>query len=271
MPTRSPETIERAIARLQERIDELETFDVHTVKGHTSPELIGLSTAISSTVDRCFDAGTSAHNRFSRASNLRPFRSGLIPELQAQILERIKQSVAQLRVAQRELREELEDAEPAAQMSVPASTSLSRRVFVVHGHDDGAREAVARFLERIGFEAIILHEQANQGRTVIEKIEAHGDVHFAVVLLTPDDIGCANGGEPEPRARQNVLLELGYFIGRLGRERVCALKRGTLEIPSDFAGVVWEKMDDSGGWKQALGRELEAAGHEVDWNRVMRP
>ena len=147
---------------------------------------------------------------------------------------------------------------------------LSRKVFIVHGHDDGAREMVARFLERIGLEAIILHEQANQGRTVIEKVVAHGNVGFAVVLLTPDDEGCAKGGEPEPRARQNVLLELGYFIGRLGRDKVCALKRGKLEIPSDFAGVVWETMDTSGGWKQSLARELEAAGHTIDWNMVMR-
>lgn len=148
--------------------------------------------------------------------------------------------------------------------------TLSRKVFIVHGHDDGARETVARFLERIGLEAIILHEQANQGRTVIEKVVAHGDVGFAVVLLTPDDEGCAKGGVQAPRARQNVLLELGYFIGRLGREKVCALKRGILEIPSDFAGVVWEEMDSNGGWKTALARELAAAGHNIDWNKVMR-
>jgi predicted nucleotide-binding protein len=147
---------------------------------------------------------------------------------------------------------------------------FSRKVFIVHGHDDGARETVARFLERIGLEAIILHEQANQGRTIIEKVVANSDVGFAVVLLTPDDEGCAKGGKPEPRARQNVLLELGYFIGRLGRDKVCALKRGTLEIPSDFAGVVWETMDSNGGWKQSLARELEAAGHSIDWNKVMR-
>jgi predicted nucleotide-binding protein len=147
---------------------------------------------------------------------------------------------------------------------------FSRKIFIVHGHDDGARETVARFVERIGLEAVILHEQANQGRTIIEKVVANSDVGFAVVLLTPDDEGCVKGGEPEPRARQNVLLELGYFIGRLGRDKVCALKRGTLEIPSDFAGVVWETMDSNGGWKSALARELEAAGHSIDWNKVMR-
>ncbi|MFC7514360.1 TIR domain-containing protein [Herbaspirillum sp. GCM10030257] len=148
----------------------------------------------------------------------------------------------------------------------------SNNVFIVHGHDGEARESVARFLESLGLKAIILHEQANRGRTVIEKVEANSDVGFAVVLLTPDDVGRAKGdAELEPRARQNVLLELGYFIGKLGRENVCALKRGTVEIPSDFAGVVWETMDSGTGWKQALGRELEAAGYSIDWNKVMRP
>ena len=150
------------------------------------------------------------------------------------------------------------------------NTSLTNKIFIVHGHDEGARESVARYLEHLGFQPIILHEQANRGRTVIEKVEANSDVSFAVVLLTPDDEGCVKGGATEPRARQNVLLELGYFIGRLGRERVCALKRGVVEIPSDFAGVVWEAMDGGAGWKQALGRELAAAGHEIDWNKVMR-
>ena len=147
----------------------------------------------------------------------------------------------------------------------------SKRIFIVHGHDGEARETVARFITTIGLEPVILHEQANRGRTVIEKVEANSEVGFAIVLLTPDDVGRANDAtELEPRPRQNVLLELGYFIAKLGRERVCALKRGRVEIPSDFAGVVWEDMDSNGGWKQRLGRELEAAGQSIDWNLVMR-
>lgn len=147
----------------------------------------------------------------------------------------------------------------------------SNKIFIVHGHDGEAREAVARFISAIGFAPVILHEQANRGRTIIEKVEANSDVGFAVVLLTADDEGKAkNAKELEPRARQNVLLELGYFIGRLGREHVCALKRGAVEIPSDFAGVVWETMDTGNGWKQALGRELYAAGYAIDWNNLMR-
>lgn len=101
-------------------------------------------------------------------------------------------------------------------------------------------------------------------------MEANSDVGFAVVLLTPDDEGCKKGETPEPRARQNVLLELGYFIGKLGRDRVCAFQRGKVNIPSDFAGVVWTVMDESNGWKQELARELSAAGYTIDWNTVMK-
>lgn len=166
------------------------------------------------------------------------------------------------------VKEETGSGEPA-QLPV-RDVSASRKVFVVHGHDEAAKESVARFLERIGFEAIILHEQASQGMTVIEKIEAHGDVGFAVVLLTPDDTGGKEGADAAPRARQNVILELGYFIGRLGRARVTALRRGDVEVPSDFGGVVYEVFDAGGGWKQALAKELTAAGFEIDWNMVMK-
>lgn len=148
---------------------------------------------------------------------------------------------------------------------------LSNKVFIVHGYDGEARETVARFLGNIGFDPVILHEQASRGRTVIEKVEANSEVDFAVVLLTPDDLGkVRNDLELEPRARQNVLLELGYCMGRLGRERVCALMKDRVEIPSDFGGVVWERMDENGGWKQTLARELQAAGHIIYWNKVMR-
>lgn len=277
--SRPPVVLEKGIERLEERMAELKAFDLKLASAGRSPELMRLSAAIEDTLERCFGHGSPAYERLKVAahlqSSLSPSRSRDPGYFRQYAQKYIARSLELLQEAQRTLREDLADAQHEAAV-FPAAAALeaaplSRRVFVVHGHDDGAREAVARFLEKIGFEAIILHEQANQGRTVIEKIEAHGEARFAVVLLTPDDMGCAKGGEPEPRARQNVLLELGYFIGRLGRNRVCALKRGTLEIPSDFAGVVWEKMDDSGGWKQALGRELQAAGHEVDWNRVMRP
>jgi predicted nucleotide-binding protein len=146
----------------------------------------------------------------------------------------------------------------------------SKRVFIVHGHADGPREAVARFLEQLGLEPVILHEHANQGRTIIEKFEAHADVGFAVVLLTPDDVGGSSRYEQRPRARQNVILELGYFIGRLGRGKVCALKADGVELPSDILGVAWTPLDPGGAWKRGLAKELEAAGYRFDWNFAMR-
>lgn len=145
---------------------------------------------------------------------------------------------------------------------------ISRKVFIVHGHDGEAKAEVARFLEKLGFTPIILHEQASKGRTIIEKVESTSDVGFAVVLLTPDDEGNQKGKSPKPRARQNVVLELGYFVGRLGRDRVCALRRGDVEIPSDFDGVVYETYDEHGAWKSRLAKELEAAEFKFDWAKV---
>ena len=129
---------------------------------------------------------------------------------------------------------------------------------------------MARFLQRLGLTPIILHEQPNQGRTIIEKFEQHAQVGFAVALLTPDDVGSLKNEEKKlkPRARQNVVFELGYFLGRLGRERVCALTKGNVELPSNYDGVVYISLDD-GGWKIDLIRELKNVGFNVDANRAL--
>lgn len=269
--------IERSLIRISDRINELETFDVQTVRRGATPELRGLELAITDTLTRAFGEDTTAYRQFENASDLSWHPSIWVsgapdPDYAEPIRNRIQRAISILAQAQRSLGEDLSDLQHSAGEIVrPTSNSLelSRRVFVVHGHDEGARETVARFLERLQFEPIILHEQANQGRTIIEKIEKHGDVGFAVVIMTPDDEGSVKGGALQPRARQNVVLELGYFLALLGRDRVCALKRGSIELPSDFAGVVYESMDGD-GWKQSLGRELEAAGHDIDWNKVMR-
>jgi hypothetical protein len=148
--------------------------------------------------------------------------------------------------------------------------SGSNKVFIVHGHDDAALEGLARFLEKLKLEVIILKEQPNQGRTIIEKFEqSSSEVGFAVVLMTPDDIGAAvSASEQNSRARQNVVFELGYFVGKLGRGCVCLLKKGAVEIPSDLFGVVYTDMDPAGGWKQALVMELKAANLDFDANRL---
>ncbi|MGK2966518.1 MAG: TIR domain-containing protein [Tepidiformaceae bacterium] len=160
-------------------------------------------------------------------------------------------------------------------VDVPTSSratlaAVGGSVFIVHGHDGEAKEAVAGVLGKLGLDPVILHEKPNYGRTVIEKLVAEGNgVGFAVVLLTPDDVGGTSEATLGPRARQNVILELGYFIALLGRERVVPLVRGNVETPSDIAGVVYEPFDAAGHWKFTLVRELKACGYEVDANRLL--
>ena len=145
--------------------------------------------------------------------------------------------------------------------------SDKQKVFVVHGHAEEPKQAVADFLRSGGLEPIILHQQPNEGRTIIEKFEKHsGVVGFAVVLLTPDDFGGPAGHSEKtlPRARQNVILELGYFMGKLGRGKVCCLYVDGVELPSDYQGVLWLPYDDSRTWRNQLAKELSAAGIEFD-------
>jgi len=127
-------------------------------------------------------------------------------------------------------------------------------------------------VEKLGFEAVILHERPNKGRTIITKFrEEAADIGFALVVMTPDDLGKPNDdSEPKPRARQNVVFELGFFIGALGPERVAAMVKGDIERPSDFDGVVYISLDKE-DWPTKLGQELQAAGYEIEWNKVMRP
>lgn len=269
------------IMRLTKRIEELEAFNPNEMQTSFPPELGALATSITRALEKTFGENTADFRRFADAGSLRWSPGFFIMgeptplyEYREGVAAKKSHSLALLREAVRTLEEDIGELTPEVP-SLPVSSpflhkEFSRRVFVVHGHDHEPKEAVARLLEALGFEAVILHEQADQGRTVIEKVEAHSDVDFAVVLLTPDDVGRAKvEGETSPRPRQNVLLELGYFIGRLGRQNVCALKRGHLELPSDFAGVVWEEFDSAGAWRAVLGRELQAAGHQIDWNRIM--
>ena len=160
-----------------------------------------------------------------------------------------------------------ENAGPAQTEQRQASSS-SRQVFVVHGRDEGSKNTVCRLLTQLDLKPVSLGEKANRGRTIIEKFEHHAQVAFAVVLLTPDDTGSLQGQDQDlrPRARQNVIFELGFFIGRLGRNKVCALTKGAVEIPSDYSGVAYIPFDDGGAWKLALVQELKAAGMEVDAN-----
>lgn len=139
------------------------------------------------------------------------------------------------------------------------------KVFIVHGHNEIVKQSVARTLESIGLSPIILAEQPDKGRTVIEKFENEGnDVGFAVVLLTADDKGRKNKARTmQSRARQNVVFEMGYFMALLGRERVMLLLQEGVEEPSDLKGVVYTKLDKDGAWKYRLVKELREQGYSV--------
>jgi len=128
----------------------------------------------------------------------------------------------------------------------PKKQNIDRsKVFIVHGHDNEAKLEVARFVTKIGFEPIIIHEQVSASKTIIEKIEAYSDVGFGVVIYTPCDIGAkSNDAENlNGRARQNVVFEHGFLIGKLGRANVCPLVKGRVETPNDISGVVYTSMD----------------------------
>lgn len=276
----SLDQMRKGIKRLERVIEEIESFDATRLTERWGPEQKALESTIEATLVSVFGPDTVEYRRYKSAASLDHGGISIIhaysyrdeaAEARQYVGEGKLSAIQLLKAAVKWLNEEIEDGGETGQAIsvVDAPEKMSRKVFIVHGHDEGAQQTVARFIERIGFEAVILSEQANKGRTIIEKIEANGDVGFAVVLLTPDDVGGKTADTLRPRARQNVLLELGYFIARLSRQRVCALAKGDLEIPTDFAGVVWEKMDGGGGWKLALAKELEAAGFTVDWNKVM--
>ena len=153
--------------------------------------------------------------------------------------------------------------EPALSSKLNHHTD-SGKVFLVHGHDREVRETVARFLENKGLKVVILDEEPSQGRTIIEKFEDHSSVGYAVVLMTPDDVaGCREGSAVAHRARQNVVFELGFFVGVLKRHRVCVIAKGDLEIPSDYWGVERIPWDEAGGWQGKLLRELKAAKLDI--------
>ena len=147
-------------------------------------------------------------------------------------------------------------------------TRNKRKVFIVHGRDNAAKQVAARFIEKLGLEAIILHEQASSGMTIIEKIEHYSnDADFALVIYTACDQGRGlheTNIPPQNRARQNVVFEHGYLMAKLGRKNVCSLVKGKIEIPNDISGVIYVPLDEPGAWKNEVAKELRAYGYTIN-------
>jgi predicted nucleotide-binding protein len=289
-PNLSTEQKLRAITRLKQRITELEAFDPQKVtKRFNIPEVKTLETSIDEALSVAFGHGTVEYRRYSRATHLDhgPVTMSSGPDLisarmgyasyerdeadeaRQYLTEGKEEALALLRRAVTSLEEELADEVGDVSLATPATESANRKIFVVHGHDEATLQTVARFLEQLGLEAIILKEQPDQGRTIIEKFEdCAREVGFAVVLLTPDDLVASAAAVQLSQARQNVIFELGYFVGRLGRGRACLLRRGDVEIPSDLFGVIYSELDAGGGWKVKLVQEMKAAHLPFDANRL---
>ncbi len=177
---------------------------------------------------------------------------------QARSVERLqsRSSVLTSLIEQLELADEPFIPQPVDEDAKPVK-GTPMGIFIVHGRDEATRESVARTLERAGRQVVILHEQANKGRTLIEKFEQHAaEAGFAVILLTGDDVGGPSDNELQRRARQNVVFEMGFFYGRLGRDHVAVLYQHGVEKPSDIDGLVYIELDKAGAWKSALLAEI---------------
>lgn len=138
------------------------------------------------------------------------------------------------------------------------------KVFIVHGHDDALRQKLARVIEKQGIEPIILSEQTNQGKTIIEKFEEYSNVSAAICLYTKDD--CMNEKEKIYRARQNVVFETGYFMGKNGRKNVIILSNSEIEMPSDLSGVIYANNKN---WELDVLKELKVIGYNIDLNKII--
>lgn len=264
--------------RLEKLLDKADSFEYRETYGSNSEyaeqaRFEAWITDCSDLLERFFRAGSSPHELSTKATSahLNIQRSGGREAFQA-CIEFMKTAL------QHGLNAIGEDRH---QTSVPDQGEVvaSDKVFVVHGHDAGLKAQVARFVGELDLEPVVLSEQASGGsQTIIEKIEEHDEVGFAVVLLTPDDVGTAKTAIEEAedeeaavdalnhRARQNVVFEMGYFMARLGRERVVGLYKGDLELPSDYQGVVYIDADNEAEWQRDLALELREAGLEVDLN-----
>lgn len=257
----------KALEKLRERVESLKAL---TISESSDPEFKKWRRDTEVALERIFGQNTRHTLDFKGVSFTPSAFSMDNPE--PAFARALRSGIASVEALLRSMIEEVDEYWDEAGDAVcgtnTATAKASNRVFVVHGHNEAVREITARLLEKLGLEPVILHEQPNKGRTIIEKFLDYTDVAFAIVLLTSDDVGGKSAETLQPRARQNVLLELGFFLGRIGRDRVAALYEESVEIPSDYDGVLFVPLDSAGGWRFLLARELKAAGLVVDINRI---
>jgi predicted nucleotide-binding protein len=253
------------------------------VEDSSDPSFISWNTLVERNLIKIFGNNSLEHNSFKKlhfcyygimvggidysSNHLRVFKRDL--ETTIKMIESYIEEFTE------EIEEKKEDFNIGSLSDTEISeTSLSENIFIVHGHDNGMKETVARVIEKMKLTPIILHEQANRGRTVIQKFSDNSNVSFSIVLLSPDDIAYSKDAKPESskyRARQNVIFEMGFFMGKLGFNRVIALynKSEDFELPSDYEGVIYVPFDTSGAWETTLVRELKEIGYDVTADDIL--
>lgn len=266
----TPDQLQAGISRLGKVLDRVRQFEPQSVTDQFAiPHVEQLSAAIDDALVRTFGPDSLEYDRYIPAIHFDngPFNAAFdvpIQEVHRSLARSKASNIVLLEQAIETLNERLAEAGVLASSSQNTSRSNaheSRKVFLVHGRDDAAKNEVALFLRAIGLEPIILHLRPNGGRHLLtkfrEELEGAG---FAVILMMPEDEGGLAGTvDLRPRARQNVVFELGFFIGKLGPANVAALLKGDVEKPSDFDGIAYIPFDLSGRWKMDLARELHHA------------
>lgn len=227
----------------------------------------------STLIRQSFEDNDSPHsyfNAYGRTGNLTNFfGEDIIKEVKHQISEKINylESIIEQLPLINQVTDRVADDNREMEVKVGIET---KDVFIVHGHDAGLKNEVARFVSDMGYHPIILHEQPNHGKTIIEKIETFSNVCYAIILYTPCDIGATNDGSNiQPRARQNVVFEHGYLIGKLGREKVCALIKDEVESPGDIDGVIYVTYDNRGAWKKEIAKEFKDLGMQFNIDAIL--
>ena len=270
------EEIEVGIRKIERRLSDLRDLDPANTK-HDDPRIDRIESDIRNSILEVFGPDSPEYDEHKYFTiNQGPFAINQPEyETQSNFQRGLPYAMEILSGLVRRLNEKKEDFQSLSHRpGTPNFAANLKKVFIVHGRDDELKETVARFLEKLDLEAIILSEKPSQGQTVMEKFETHSDVKAAIILLSPDDIGCLNehykatSTNLKMRARQNTILELGYFVGKLGRKNVIPLKRGEIELPSDIHGIIYVSFDESEGWKLKLAKELKGAGLTVDMNKI---
>jgi predicted nucleotide-binding protein len=190
----------------------------------------------------------------SSPSESMPSLRGICEQLEGQLSDELA-SVGEI----------LNDAKvPCMELHYSARDTFPRTVFLTHGHDHALRDEVQQFLRRLKIDVTVLENEPGQGETIIEKFERLSQADFAIILLTPDDVGFPSQSplKINYRPRQNVIMELGFFAGVFGRKRVCYIEKGKIEKPSNIGGIEMinvEKKD----WQKKLASVLRDAGFEL--------